>query len=76
MAPPSPADKIEDATPVPQKAVAKTVEAQRRRSAPNRSVKLARPESKSVAAVLPEVRSPVVSAPTAPKQSFAAFPVD
>jgi len=75
-APPSPAKKIEDATPVPPKAAAKAVEAQPRRSAPIRSAKLARPISKSAAAVLPEVRSPVVSAPTAPKQSFAAFPVD
>ena len=75
-APPSPAKKIEDATPVPPKAVAKTVEAQQRRSAPSRSAKLARTVSKSAAVVLPEVRSPVVSAPTAPKQSFAAFPVD
>ena len=74
--PPSPAKKIEDATPVPPKAAAKAVEAQPRRSAPIRSAKLARPISKSAAAVLPEVRSPVVSAPTAPKQSFAAFPVD
>jgi hypothetical protein len=76
VAPPSPANKIEDATPVPPKAVAKAAEAQPRRSAPNRSVKLARPVSKSAAAVLPEVRSPVVSAAAVPKQSFAAFPVD
>jgi len=75
-APPSPAKKIEDATPVPPKAVAKAVEAQPRRSALIRSSKLARPVSKSAAAVLPEVRSPVVSAPIAPKQSFTAFPVD
>ena len=45
-------------------------------AAPSRALKLAaRPAAKSMRAVTPEVK-PTVSSPAAPKQSFAAFPVD
>ena len=77
VAAPSPVAKVSDATPAPVQAAVKAAEPEARRAVSNRGMKLAtRPLSRSKATVLPQVKPPVASAPAAPKQSFAAFPVD